>query len=68
MEKPASPTRLNKMLTLVLTLIILGTIGYFSYVITVPQGQEPFTEFYILGTEGKAHSYPKQLKVGEEAS
>ena len=68
MEKPAGSTRLNKTLTLVLTLIILGTIGYFSYVITVPQGQEPFTEFYILGTEGKAHNYPKQLKVGEEAS
>jgi len=68
MEKPAGSTRLNKTLTIVLAVIILGTIGYFSYVITVPQGQEPFTEFYILGSEGKAHNYPKQLKVGEEVS
>lgn len=29
---------------------------------------EKFTEFYILGTEGKAAGYPRQLKVGEEAS
>jgi len=25
-------------------------------------------KFYILGSDGKAHNYPKQLKVGEEAS
>ena len=68
MEKPASSTGLSHILTIVLAVIILGTIGYFSYVITVPQGQKPFTEFYILGSEGKAHNYPKQLKVGEEAS
>ena len=68
MEKRVDFTRLSQILTIVLVVIILGTIGYFSYVITVPQNQEPFTEFYILGSEGKAHNYPKQLKVGEEAS
>ena len=68
MEKRADFTRLSQILTIVLAVIILGTIGYFSYVITVPQGQKPFTEFYILGSEGKAHNYPKQLKVGEEVS
>ena len=68
MEKRADFTRLSQILTIVLVVIILGTIGYFSYVIAVPQNQKPFTEFYILGSDGKAHNYPKQLKVGEEVS
>ena len=35
--------------------------------IAVPGVGERFTEFYILGMEGKAADYPRELKVGEEA-
>ena len=37
-----------------------------GYVITTPIVEERFTEFYILGIEGKAENYPQQLCLGEE--
>ena len=37
-----------------------------GYVIATPVAGEKFTEFYILGLQGKATDYPTELKVGEE--
>lgn len=45
---------------------ILGAIGTLAYVIITPKAGERFTEFYILGLEGKADNYPDELTVGEE--
>ena len=36
------------------------------YVIVTPKEGEKFTEFYVLGSGGKAEDYPTNLKVGEE--
>lgn len=57
---------LDKVLSIVLIAAILGAIGTLGYVITTPKVEEEFTEFYILGPEGKAADYPEELKVGEE--
>jgi len=67
MGKWAGVIRLDKALSIVLILAILGAIGTLAYVIASPKVGERFTEFYILGLEGKAEGYPKKLKVGEEA-
>ena len=56
----------DKVLTIVLVLVIIGALGTLSYVITTPKVGETFTEFYILGQEGKAENYPGELKVGGE--
>lgn len=38
-----------------------------SYMLAMPQETgERFTEFYILGLEGKATDYPTELGIGEE--
>jgi len=58
---------LNKVLSAVLILAILGALGTLAYIIATPEVGERFTEFYILGPEGKATDYPSELKVGEEA-
>jgi len=58
---------LNKALSVVLMLAILVTIGALVYVITTPHVGERFTEFYILGPEGKAENYPTEVVLGEEA-
>jgi uncharacterized membrane protein len=50
----------------VLAVVIAGAIGALGYVIAAPRVGEKFTEFYILGPEGKAEHYPEELKVGEE--
>ena len=56
----------DKALSIVLILAIIGAIGTLAYVIATPKVGERFTEFYILGPEGKAEHYPEVLKIGEE--
>lgn len=60
--------RLDKALTVVLIIAIITSIGTLAYVITHPKPGEAFTEFYILGPEGKAADYPTELFVGENAT
>ena len=55
----------GKVLTAVLVLLILGGISALAHSVAVPF-EEPFTEFYLLGTNGKAEGYPTELKVGEK--
>ena len=56
----------DKVLSSVLGLLVLAVIGAIAYVTTSPPPGEKFTEFYILGVEGKAEGYPRELVVGEE--
>ena len=58
---------IDKILSVILIAVILGIIGTLGYVTaTTPRVEEKFTEFYILGLEGKATDYPRELRVGEE--
>lgn len=56
----------DKVLSVVLVVAIAGVIGTLGYVVATPSAGEKFTEFYILGPDGKATDYPTELKVGEE--
>lgn len=56
----------NKALLAILIVAILGALGMLGCTIVNPK-VEGFTEFYILGLNGKATDYPKELVVGEEA-
>lgn len=60
--------RLNKALIVVLGLAILASISAISYVIIVPVHGEPFTEFYLLGPDGKAGDYPLKFHPGDTGS
>lgn len=57
----------DKVLSIILVLAILGALGVTGYVIATPKVAERYTQFYILGPEGKAASYPRDLKVGKES-
>lgn len=59
---------IDKALIFLLVLSILAVIGAFSYTIITPKAGERFTEFYVLGPEGKAENYPHELILGEEAT
>ena len=63
---PRQENRLDRVLSIVLILAIVGAIGTLGYVIASPRVGERFTEFYILGLEGRAEGYPTELTVGEE--
>lgn len=58
---------LDKALSVILILSILSSVFALGYVIAFPKQGESFTEFYVLGPEGKASGYP-QLAVGENGT
>ncbi len=61
------PNRWDKILSGVLVVAILATIGMLVLVVQSPWAEEKFTEFYILDSEGKAENYPDVVISGEEA-
>jgi len=63
----AGMSNLDKALSIGLVVAIVAALGCLGYVIANPKQGEKFTEFYILGPEGKAENYPQQVTVGEEA-
>jgi uncharacterized membrane protein len=59
-------TQLDKILTVVLIISILLSVATLAYVIVVPKHGETFTEFYILGPDGKADQYPTKYTLGDQ--
>lgn len=55
----------DKVLSIILAVSIILAISATAYVIAVPKEGEKFTEFYILGPDGKASNYPTNLTVGQ---
>ncbi|KKH49594.1 hypothetical protein EO95_14950 [Methanosarcina sp. 1.H.T.1A.1] len=66
MGKPESST--EKTLRTFLAISVLALVGSVAYVSIVPHDQEPFTEFYILGPEGKADNYTTEYVQGESGT
>jgi uncharacterized membrane protein len=64
----AGQGRWDRILTALMVLAVLGALGSLGYMIAKPKLGESFTQFYLLGLEGKAEGYPRQIVVGENAS
>ena len=58
----------DKILAIILAIAILSSMATMAYVMMVPRANEKFTEFYLLGPEGKTSGYPHNLTVGQSAS
>ena len=56
----------DRALTALLAASIVGAVGIIAYVVITPTTGEKYTEFYVLGPDGKAEDYPDELKVGDE--
>ena len=56
-------TAFNKSLSIVLGVAIFGALGVLCYTVAVPKVGERFTEFYILGIDGKAQDYPTEFTL-----
>jgi len=63
-----SGSRLDKALSVLLVISILLSISALIYVIVTPRQGEKFTEFYILGPNGKAYDYPAAVRAGNEST
>ncbi len=57
---------LDKAFSLALAIALTAAIVVVGYVATRDKSGEGFTEFYMLGPEGKAEAYPSQLILGEQ--
>ncbi len=55
----------DKIIFIVMVIFIVIIISTTAYIITSPEDNEKFTEFYILGSDGKADNYPTNLITGE---
>jgi uncharacterized membrane protein len=56
----------DKFLSILLILAVVAAVGTVGYMVSHPKVGERFTEFYILGAEGKAEGYSTELKLGEK--
>jgi uncharacterized membrane protein len=57
----------NRLLSIILALSILAAMGMIGYILASPKVSERFTEFYLLGREGKAQDYPTLFTIaGDE--
>lgn len=61
-------SKIDKYLSIVLIISIIFAISMTVYSITTPKPDEKFTEFYILGSHGKASDYPTNLTVGKKGT
>jgi uncharacterized membrane protein len=66
LKKPES--KLDKVLTVLLVFSILLSVATLVYVVVTPKEGEHFTEFYILGPEGKADNYTTKYVLGESSN
>ena len=57
--------KLDKIITLVLIILLVGAISGTIYIIVNPNVGGKFTEFYVLGAGDMAGNYPTNLTVNE---
>jgi hypothetical protein len=58
----------EKALSIILIISLILAISATIYIIVTPKQGEKFTEFYILGPDGKASNYPTNLTTGQNGS
>jgi uncharacterized membrane protein len=56
----------DKLLSVIFVLSIVALVSTLGYTLVFPNPGEPFTEFYILGTNGTIGSYPTQYHLGQQ--
>lgn len=61
-------SRTSKILSVVLIITIVLAIATTAYIVIKPKQGEKFTEFYILGPNGKAADYPTNITAGKTGS
>lgn len=68
MPKWGELSRWRIVLSITLLALIFGAIITLVYIAATSRITDRFTEFYILGPQGKATGYPNKLNVGQEGN
>lgn len=66
LKKPES--NMDKVLIALLSIVIIITAATFVYVVITSKPVKTYTEFYLLGTDGRAFNYPGNLTTRENAT
>jgi uncharacterized membrane protein len=53
----------NKSLSIILLIAIFAALGVFVYTVAIPKIGEKFSEFYILGINGRTQDYPIEYSM-----
>ena len=61
-------SKVEKVLTLLLIIVIIIAVGSLVYVLTVPTTGERFTEFYLLGSDGVINDYSWNITAEENVT
>jgi uncharacterized membrane protein len=64
-ELSKDSSMLDKALTVIVLMMILISMAMVAYVIVMPKQGDKYTEFYILGPDGKTESYPTDYYLGD---
>ncbi len=59
--------RLSKVTSVVLFVSVAGAIAALVWAVSTPSAEEPFTDFYVLGSEGMLMDYPSEVTLGSQA-
>jgi uncharacterized membrane protein len=65
---PVNEKPLDRILTIILIISIITAAGSLVYIVVTPRIGEQFTEFYLLGPDGMADNYPRNLTQNENAT
>jgi uncharacterized membrane protein len=65
---PAKRSPLNRAIVIALALALLALLLFLTFAVLVPKPGGTFTEFYVLGPDGRAGGYPVKLCYGDSAS
>ena len=60
-----SESKLDRVLTIILVIAVLASVVALVHVMVTPKQGEKFTEFYILGMDGKADNYTTRFALGD---
>ena len=63
-----SKFNLDKPLSIILIIALIIAVAATIYIVVFPQPGEKFTEFYILGPNGKAGDYPTNLTTSKSGN
>lgn len=61
-------SRTDRALTVILAAVMILSVSVLAYVVVTPKQGEKFTEFYILGPDGKAYNYPTSVASGQNST
>jgi uncharacterized membrane protein len=59
-------TPAQRAMTAVLAVSLAGAIAALAWAASNPGAEEPFTDFYILGSEGLLMDYPREVTLGNQ--